>query len=125
MLYKGTRFRARFVTVLAVLSALIFFGLAPAHADDANNASISGTVTVPDGVDLGSIGIRAQAADQDYWGQLEPDGRYTVRDLPAGSYKIQFSAYGSGALSQWYGRRILVRIGGRGARRFRADGDGH
>ena len=103
MLFKSTRFRARFVTVLAVLSALIFFGFAPAHAADSNNASISGTVTVPDGVDLTSISVSAQAADQWYSVQLEADGRYTFTDLPAGSFKIQFSGYRSGAVSQWYG----------------------
>ncbi|MCU1515776.1 MAG: S-layer domain protein [Pseudarthrobacter sp.] len=103
MLEQGTRFCARFFAVLAVLSALIFFGLTPANAADLNNASVSGTVTVPAGIDKTKLSISAQASGSYYGGQLNEDGTYQVSGLPAGSYKVFLSAYYSGALNQWYG----------------------
>ncbi len=104
MLEQGIRFRARFLTALAVLSSLFFFGLTPANAADLNNATISGTVTVPAGVERGNLSIIAQSPEGHHiWGQLNDDGTFVVTDLPAGSYRVQVEGYASGALEQWYG----------------------
>ncbi|MDR6414011.1 carboxypeptidase regulatory-like domain-containing protein [Pseudarthrobacter sulfonivorans] len=104
MLEQSIRFRARFLTALAVLSGLLFFGFTPANAADLNNASISGTVTVPAGVARGNLSIIAQSPEGHHsWGQLNDDGTFVVTDLPAGSYKVRVEGYASGALEQWYG----------------------
>ncbi|MBT2552778.1 S-layer family protein [Arthrobacter sp. ISL-5] len=70
-----------------------------------SNASISGKVTAPAGVDLTSVGITvhtAEAYSYTGWGEVAADGSYTVSGLPAGSYKVQFGGSSSGALNQWY-----------------------
>ncbi|WP_461187018.1 SdrD B-like domain-containing protein [Arthrobacter sp. Z4-13] len=108
MLEQSIRFRARFLTAFAVLSALLFFGLTPANAADLNNATISGTVTVPAGVERSNLSISAQSAEGHHrWGQFNDDGTFVVTDLPAGSYKLQVGGYATGALEQWYGGTSL------------------
>lgn len=105
MLALSRRFRFRFAVLLSVLSALVLFGLAPANAADLSDASISGKVTAPAGVNLTDVGISVRTAE-DYsysdWGQVAEDGSYTFSGLPAGSYKIQFEGSAAGAISQWY-----------------------
>ncbi|WP_162256304.1 carboxypeptidase regulatory-like domain-containing protein [Arthrobacter sp. Soil736] len=99
------RFRFRIAVLLSVLSALVLLGLTPANAADLSDASISGKVTAPAGVDLAATQVYAYAADgHSYtgYGQLNGDGSYTVTGLPAGSYKVQFTGSNSGALDQWY-----------------------
>ncbi|MDP9694330.1 UNVERIFIED_ORG: hypothetical protein J2X79_001885 [Arthrobacter globiformis] len=75
---------------------------------DANlvkGASIGGTVTAPEGVDLTSTLVTISQADRQTFsgtGQINADGTYVVRGLPAGSYKVQFSGYNTETLEQWY-----------------------
>ncbi|WP_181038463.1 S-layer family protein [Arthrobacter sp. ZGTC131] len=99
------RFRFRLAVLLSVLSALVLFGLAPANAADLSDASISGKVTAPAGVNLTATNVYAYTADGYSGaghGQLNDDGSYTVTGLPAGSYKVQFTGNNSGGVDQWY-----------------------
>ncbi|MDQ0866456.1 hypothetical protein QF036_004037 [Arthrobacter globiformis] len=106
MLARSGRFRLRIALLLSVLSALIVTGLAPANAVDLSDASISGKVTAPAGVDLTSTQVYAHTAGgYSYTGysQVNEDGTYAINGLPAGTYKIQFSGSNySGALEQWH-----------------------
>ncbi|WP_230118948.1 carboxypeptidase regulatory-like domain-containing protein [Arthrobacter sp. Bi83] len=68
-------------------------------------ASISGRVTVPAGIDPSSVGVSVSSTGADWYsgyGQVGQDGSYTVRGIPAGSYKIQFSGNNSGVITQWH-----------------------
>ncbi|WP_307097445.1 carboxypeptidase regulatory-like domain-containing protein [Arthrobacter sp. V1I9] len=67
-------------------------------------ASISGTVTAPAGVDLSgvSVQVRSLEGSTGFNTQVNRSGKYTVRGLPAGTYKVQFSGFASGTLDQWY-----------------------
>ncbi|WP_211876838.1 beta strand repeat-containing protein [Pseudarthrobacter albicanus] len=68
-------------------------------------ASISGKVTVPAGVNLSNFFVSASSTtSQSQLGQsnLAPDGSYKIAGLAAGSYKLHFSGWNSGALEQWY-----------------------
>ena len=65
-------------------------------------ASISGKITAPAGVDLSDIQVSARGAgnswNMGYYGSTNETGEYTIKGLPAGSYKIEFSSYGSNVL---------------------------
>jgi hypothetical protein len=106
MLVRSGRFRLRIALLLSVLSALIVTGLAPANAVDLSDASISGKVTAPAGVDLASTQVYAHTASgYSYTGysQVSEDGTYSISGLPAGTYKVQFSGSNySGGLEQWH-----------------------
>lgn len=106
MLAKSRRFHLRIALLFSVLSALIVSGLAPATAADLSDASISGKLTAPAGVNLASTQVYAYTADGYSWagsGQVNDDGTYSVSGLPAGAYKIQFSgSNGSGGMDHWY-----------------------
>lgn len=105
MLALSRRFRFRIAVLLSVLSALVLLGITPANAADLSDASISGKVTAPAGVNLSDVGISVRGADDfsyPAWGQVAEDGSYTVSGLPAGSYKVQFEGSAAGAISQWY-----------------------
>jgi hypothetical protein len=69
-------------------------------------ASISGKITVPAGIDPSRTYVGVYNADsqngQSTGAQVGPDGSYKLAGLKAGSYKVQFSAGSTGALSQWY-----------------------
>jgi len=68
-------------------------------------ATISGKITAPAGVNLSEVTVNARTASNNLWAgsaPAEPDGTYTIAGLPAGSYKLNFNGYGSGALDQWY-----------------------
>jgi hypothetical protein len=68
-------------------------------------ATISGRITVPSGVDLNSVGVSIQSTGNEWYsayGSVNQDGSYSVRGLPAGSYKIQFVGGNSGAVTQWH-----------------------
>ncbi|WP_190243168.1 carboxypeptidase regulatory-like domain-containing protein [Arthrobacter globiformis] len=68
-------------------------------------ATVSGRVTAPEGVDLTAVSVRVHKSDYfsySGYGQVSPDGSYTVKGLPAGNYKVHFDAYNSGAPDQWY-----------------------
>ncbi|WP_198011516.1 carboxypeptidase regulatory-like domain-containing protein [Arthrobacter sp. FB24] len=69
-------------------------------------ASISGKVTVPAGVDMTNMQATASSPDSEYSQSssvsVASDGSYRLAGLAAGSYKLKFSGYNSGAISQWY-----------------------
>lgn len=69
-------------------------------------ASISGKVTVPAGVDMTNMQVSASSPDSEYSQSsstsVAADGSYRLAGLPAGSYKLKFSGYNSGAINQWY-----------------------
>jgi hypothetical protein len=79
-------------------------------------ASISGTITVPPGVDAEKVAISAYATGDPSiranWSYLRADGSYTLGYLPAGSYAVEFDAIrttayenqeaDSGAQVQWF-----------------------
>ena len=75
------------------------------NATLAKGATISGRVTVAEGVDLTAVSVRVHKSDYfsySGYGQLNQDGSYTVKGLPAGNYKVHFDGYNSGAPDQWY-----------------------
>ncbi|MGN7252712.1 beta strand repeat-containing protein [Arthrobacter sp. SAFR-014] len=74
------------------------------NASIAKGASISGTVKAPDGVSLTSTYVRAvsEAEPNGPSANVRTDGTYKLRGLPAGTYKLQFYGYDSGALEEWY-----------------------
>ena len=71
-------------------------------------ATISGKLTAPLGVDLGSVGVRASWLDSlgrpmmTSGTNANKNGAFTLVGLPAGAYKIEFRSYDSGAVDQWY-----------------------
>ncbi|MFF2316417.1 carboxypeptidase regulatory-like domain-containing protein [Arthrobacter sp. NPDC058097] len=68
-------------------------------------ATISGRITVPAGIDLNSLGVSVQSTGNEWYSafaSVNPDGTYSVRGLPAGSYKVQFVGGNSGAVTQWH-----------------------
>lgn len=95
-------FRRSLATFAAVLSAILFIGNVPATADT-NTAVISGTVTVPAGVDVSSIYVNAEPQKfPGTWGgaSVSADGTYRIANLAANSYKVSFS--GGAVEKQWY-----------------------
>jgi hypothetical protein len=69
-------------------------------------ASISGKVTVPAGVDISNVQVSVSSPDSEYSqgssASVAADGTYRLAGLAAGSYKLKFSGYNSGAIDQWY-----------------------
>jgi hypothetical protein len=72
----------------------------------AKGATISGKVALPAGVNAFNVSVSLfKAADGASVGsvQLNSDGTYALRGVPAGSYKLRFDGYGStGLLARWY-----------------------
>ncbi len=72
-------------------------------------ATIQGTVTGPDTSPLGGVCVNANVPNNSGWDWVagtttEPDGTYSLTQLPPGSFAIQFHDCNSGSLSidQWY-----------------------
>ena len=71
-------------------------------------ATINGKVTVPAGLSPSSISVMASpVAPQDpnnhgNYGNVAPDGSYTIIGLQAGSYKVSFGDGSGRTLQQWY-----------------------
>jgi hypothetical protein len=69
-------------------------------------ASISGKITAPAGVTLSRVSVNSMStAAQSQVQQsanVAPDGTYRITGLQAGSYKIGFSGWNTGAQEQWY-----------------------
>ncbi|WP_263422334.1 carboxypeptidase regulatory-like domain-containing protein [Arthrobacter sp. StoSoilB5] len=69
-------------------------------------ATISGKITAPTGVSLASAYVYAYKADDPSWyvqyASIGSDGSYKLIGLPAGSYKLNFGGYDTGALDLWY-----------------------
>lgn len=96
--------------VIAVVASLVG-PTGPAVADDvaalAATGSISGTVTVPAGVDASQVRVDASYADlSGYagWTYAAADGTYAVDGLAPGSYHVTFNGWGAGLIYQhWEG----------------------
>ncbi len=84
--------------------------------------TISGKVTVPTDVDLTEVWISVYDEDYDYIRGTFPDsdGNYTLAGLPAGTYKVEFSAWEENVVTQWYNNKndfdsatpIALKVGG-------------
>lgn len=102
--------RGRFWLALTLLAAL-FIGALPAGlaspAVAAATGSISGTVTVPAGVDMAKVMIAALSgpSQKNVWADSE--GKFTLPALEAGNYQLQFvdTAYPMQLLPTFYGSR--------------------
>jgi len=87
--------RLRLVLLLSLLTGMVFLGVVPAHA--AGTASISGTVTVPGGVDVTQTTVTLLVEVPDGYTMFDsetaPDatGAYTFSGKWPGRYKIVFS----------------------------------
>ena len=72
-------------------------------------ATISGKATVPAGINPTQIwAILYQAGTDRAYADSAPlasDGTYSFKGLSAGSYKLNFATYISGAVDQWYANR--------------------
>lgn len=66
--------------------------------------SISGTVTTSDGAVLPGVRVGAMRADDEAFASVtsDPDGRFTIGGLPAGTYTLQFDAINVGFDSAWW-----------------------
>ncbi|WP_427018368.1 carboxypeptidase regulatory-like domain-containing protein [Pseudarthrobacter sp. P1] len=103
MFRRWTRLRPIMVIGL-LLTALCMAGVVPAAAATATG-SISGKLTAPAGMSLTNMFIHVYTADQQQHvglTTLGADNTYKIPDLPAGSYKVHFSASQSGGIEQWY-----------------------
>ncbi|WP_354349897.1 carboxypeptidase regulatory-like domain-containing protein, partial [Pseudarthrobacter sp. PvP090] len=67
-------------------------------------ATISGKVTAPAGVNVANVSVEVWSADMRHRGEstLGQDGSYKLTGLPAGSYKLHFSGWNTGAVDQWH-----------------------
>ncbi|WP_284975519.1 S-layer homology domain-containing protein [Arthrobacter sp. efr-133-TYG-104] len=99
--------RGRFRLALTLLAA-IFLGALPAGlaspAFAAATGTISGTVTVPAGVDVTTVAVQTFGGPSYSRVQVNPNGSFALTGLGAGQYKVGFSQYPEGTLaSSWYG----------------------
>ena len=105
---RATGGRRRLPRVLAAVAvaALAAAGLAPA-ASGVGLASISGTVSLPDGVDTAASEVSVTATSTTDWrsfrSDVAADGTYTIPDLPVGSYAVRFTPPpGSTVAAEYY-----------------------
>ncbi len=82
-----------FLAVLAAGCSVIF---APAAFPQTANATLSGVIRDPQGAVVPHASITATQVDTGLMRQTASgdSGDYTIRDLPAGSYKVEASAPG-------------------------------
>ena len=80
--------------------------IAGINANLQKGASISGKITAPPGVNLANAGVFAQptvgSGTSPGYASVGADGTYTMSELPAGSYKLEFDGGDTNALPQWY-----------------------
>src|SRR5438045_1975972 len=85
---------------------MFFLGALQANAAETLPAGISGKITAPAGVDLSNARVEAYpTSGADSYAEsanVGSDGNYKVIGLPAGTYKLKFSGYNTGALDQWH-----------------------
>src|ERR1700730_14879765 len=84
---------------LARLGVLGIFALTASYADA---ATMTGTVTGPDGTGFRAAFVRASPAGLHMTVSVLSDneGRYTIENLPAGDYRVQIRAIGYKADTQ-------------------------
>ncbi|WP_353618824.1 carboxypeptidase regulatory-like domain-containing protein [Arthrobacter sp. StoSoilB22] len=72
-------------------------------------AKIKGKVTVPAGFSPANILVMAKAPSDLTWmgsAQTDTTGAFTIGGLPAGSYKLQYSANNQNLVEQWQGQKL-------------------
>ncbi|MCD4851263.1 S-layer homology domain-containing protein [Arthrobacter sp. AK01] len=101
------RWRVAVLAMMATLLASLVLGMVPAHAigsgpgavrvdtlSSTTGGSISGTISVRSGVDLGEVAVWAinlyNPSSTVPMGTVNLDGTYTIPGVPAGEYKIYF-----------------------------------
>ena len=69
-----------------------------------NGGSISGTVTVPEGIDMQNVNIEVYDNSNRWVSYQYPnaDGSYTVAGLDTGSYRVKFDVFGADIATQWW-----------------------
>ncbi len=106
----GFRFGAGTLALLLGIALVFTPGAAAAGAPyTTETASISGTVTLPTGVDCPDPDnpcvwayLYHANGDLEFGVQAKADGSYQFRQLPEGKYKIQFSADQVNAVDLWW-----------------------
>lgn len=110
MRHHASRVCLTVALIATLLTALALVGTVPAKAAPAVT-NISGTVTVPAGVDAGLVEVWA-VVDNAYEPQqttmLNPDGSYGLSGLPPGGYRLKFTGR-SGAQEQWYNNASSIQ----------------
>ena len=89
----------------ALLTALSMVGTVSVQAvAPVEGASITGTVTVPAGVDAARVMVEArqESTRESRAVSLNSDGSYALAGLAGGPYTIHFAGHNSGAVDQWY-----------------------
>jgi hypothetical protein len=83
-------------SALLIAVALAFALTGPVHGQGSTNATVLGTVTDPGGavVPNASVRVRNVATGQTQQTASDPQGRYTIADLPVGDYEAQATAQG-------------------------------
>ncbi|MFJ4268366.1 carboxypeptidase regulatory-like domain-containing protein [Paenarthrobacter nicotinovorans] len=72
-------------------------------------AKITGKVTVPAGFSPSNILVMAKTSNALDWAgsaQTDATGAFSIGGLPAGTYKLQFSANNQNLLTQWLGQKL-------------------
>ena len=103
---------ARFLAVLAALALMLSGAITTASAARAaGEASIAGTVTDDSGDPVEGVVVAAHSynAVDDYWFQetsvmTAADGTYSLQNLPAGEYRIEFATYNvaRSVIAEWW-----------------------
>ncbi len=112
-----SRFRLALTLVAGIILATLPAGIASPPALAAATASISGTVTVPAGVDVTKI--RVSSSGPSYKSvYAKSSGQYSLTGLEAGQYKVDFredtevpSVYGTYYGSVDYDLATLITVG--------------
>ncbi len=73
--------------------------------------SISGTVTLPAGVDPGEVNVAVYDSSRVWMGSsdIAADGSYSIKGLATGSYRVKFEALTGNAATQWWDGVALQR----------------
>jgi len=93
----GDEFRTRLAFLyLALLSVLLLFGSALAHAQTAATGAITGTVTDSSGGAVANVAVTAtnKGTNQERTDKTGADGVYKFSLLPPGDYRVKFAASG-------------------------------
>ncbi len=100
---------ARAALALFVVAAVGFSGLNPAVAEDLAPASVSGTITGPDGLPRGNVGVRLTSFDDQGVSHsrariADSNGVYTFTDVDPDTYTLWFDPYPPLAQEWWGGK---------------------
>lgn len=104
----ASRLRALSTVASAVLVASLLMVIAPSVAHASDEASISGIVTAPPGVDLATASVfvavhpAGDALSVAGTSRVGADGTYTVGGLAPGEYRVAFRGEGVDVASEWW-----------------------